>query len=138
MTSRIVHFYISTYLSIISAFCFPVRISKTNHKTSVYDSHVVSRYKTDHRFVSFQVPRVGVMLVGWGGNNGTTVTAACLANKLGLSWHTKEGERSPDYFGSITQAATLLLGTGPGGEVHVPFNSLLPMIHPNDIVFDGE
>lgn len=37
------------------------------------------------------VPRLGVMLVGWGGNNGTTVTAAVLANKLGLTWKTKTG-----------------------------------------------
>lgn len=77
------------------------------------------------------------MLVGWGGNNGTTVTAACLANKLGLSWHTKEGVRQPDYFGSITQASTVLLGNGPQGELHVPFYSLLPMVHPNSIIFDG-
>ena len=38
-----------------------------------------------------QVPKVGVMLVGWGGNNGSTVTAAQIANKLNMSWHTKEG-----------------------------------------------
>lgn len=37
-----------------------------------------------------KVPRLGVMLVGWGGNNGTTVTAAVLANRLGLSWRTKD------------------------------------------------
>lgn len=37
------------------------------------------------------VPRLGVMLVGWGGNNGTTVTAAVLANRLGLTWRTKTG-----------------------------------------------
>lgn len=38
-----------------------------------------------------KVPKLGVMLVGWGGNNGTTVTAAVLANKLGLTWKTKTG-----------------------------------------------
>lgn len=40
-----------------------------------------------------QVPRLGLMLVGWGGNNGTTVTAAVLANRLGLSWMTKTGRK---------------------------------------------
>lgn len=39
------------------------------------------------------VPRLGLMLVGWGGNNGTTVTAAVLANRLGLSWMTKTGRK---------------------------------------------
>ena len=36
------------------------------------------------------VPRVGCMLVGWGGNNGSTLTATVEANKRGLSWKTKE------------------------------------------------
>ena len=38
-----------------------------------------------------KVPRVGCMLVGWGGNNGSTVTAAVLANKLNLEWRTRDG-----------------------------------------------
>ncbi|XP_034015560.1 inositol-3-phosphate synthase 1-B-like [Thalassophryne amazonica] len=83
------------------------------------------------------VPRLGVMLVGWGGNNGTTVTAAVLANKLGLSWRTKTGIKKANYFGSLLQASTVCLGSGLEGEVNVPFRDLLPMVHPNDIVFDG-
>lgn len=43
-------------------------------------------FKTDCK-----VPRVGVMLVGWGGNNGSTLTASVLANKKKLEWRTKEG-----------------------------------------------
>ena len=38
-----------------------------------------------------KVPRVGCMLVGWGGNNGSTVTACVLANKTHLKWRTKDG-----------------------------------------------
>ena len=38
-----------------------------------------------------KVPRVGCMLVGWGGNNGCTVTASVLANKLNLEWRTRDG-----------------------------------------------
>ncbi|MBN3303229.1 INO1A synthase, partial [Amia calva] len=84
-----------------------------------------------------KVPKLGVMLVGWGGNNGTTVTAAVLANKLGLNWQTKTGLKKANYYGSLLQASTVSLGTGPGGEVFVPFRNLLPMVHPNDIIFDG-
>ena len=40
-----------------------------------------------------KIPRVGCMMVGWGGNNGSTVTAAILANKLNISWRTKEGTK---------------------------------------------
>ncbi|XP_048833545.1 inositol-3-phosphate synthase 1-B-like [Brienomyrus brachyistius] len=83
------------------------------------------------------VGRLGVMLVGWGGNNGTTVTAAVIANKLGLTWKTKTGTKKANYFGSLFQASTVCLGSGPEGDVYIPFRDLLPMVHPNDIVFDG-
>jgi myo-inositol-1-phosphate synthase len=85
-----------------------------------------------------RVPKVGVMLVGWGGNNGSTVTAAVLANKHNMEWPTKEGLQKANYFGSVTQASTVFLGTGPEGEVYVPMKSLLPMVDPNDIVLDGK
>ena len=38
-----------------------------------------------------KVPKLGIMLVGWGGNNGTTFTRGLLANKYGINWNTKEG-----------------------------------------------
>lgn len=86
-----------------------------------------------------RLPRLGVMLVGWGGNNGSTVTAAVIANKLRLSWPTKDGLRLANYYGSLTQASTVLLGTDPtdGSSVHVPLRDLVPMVDPNDIIFDG-
>lgn len=84
-----------------------------------------------------KVPRLGVMIVGWGGNNGTTVTAGILANRMGVTWRTKSGEQKPDYFGSLTQASTVRLGSMGGRDVYVPFSSLLPMVHPNDFVLGG-
>ena len=44
------------------------------------------------------VPNVGCMLVGWGGNNGSTVTASVLANRLGLTWRTKDGTQVKRIF----------------------------------------
>ena len=43
------------------------------------------------------IPRVGCMLVGWGGNNGSTLTASVLANKLNISWRTKDGVKVSKY-----------------------------------------
>jgi len=84
------------------------------------------------------VGRVGLMLVGWGGNNGSTLTAGILANKLKLTWTTKEGPVASNYIGSLTQASTVKLGINAAGEsVHVPFKSLLPMVDPNDLVIGG-
>lgn len=100
---------------------------------------VASPTETSYTFrTGRHVPKVGCMMVGWGGNNGTTLTAAVLANKLGLSWRTKDGMQQANYFGSITQASTVYLGSGPDGDVYVPFKDLLPMVHPNDMLFDGK
>lgn len=48
------------------------------------------------------VPRVGCMLVGWGGNNGSTVTACVLANKMKLKWRTKRGMQVRTYVRKYT------------------------------------
>ena len=36
-----------------------------------------------------QVQRTGVMLVGWGGNNGSTFTGATIANRDKITWMRK-------------------------------------------------
>ncbi|KAM6969114.1 inositol-3-phosphate synthase 1-A-like [Tautogolabrus adspersus] len=132
-----------------------IHINSPNVKYT--ETHIVSRYSyhtssvqrdgkkiivtprtTEMTFCTERrVPRLGVMLVGWGGNNGTTVTAAVLANKLDLTWRTKTGLKKANYFGSFLQASTVCLGSGLEGDVNVPFRDILPMVHPDDIVFDG-
>ncbi|XP_051173710.1 inositol-3-phosphate synthase 1-A isoform X2 [Leptopilina boulardi] len=77
------------------------------------------------------------MLVGWGGNNGSTITAALLANKQKLSWETKDGIQTANWYGSLVQASTMKLGTMDGEDVYVPMSSMLPMINPDDILIDG-
>lgn len=82
---------------------------------------------------------VSLLLVGLGGNNGTTVLATHLANKHNVSWHTKDGLQQPNYIGSLVRASTLRLGTDPetGKDVFVPVSEMLPMVHPNDFVIGG-
>ena len=55
----------------------------------------------------------------------------------GITWMTKEGLKKPNYWGSLTQAATCRVGNYRGEEAYTPFSSLLPMVHPNDIVWGG-
>lgn len=84
------------------------------------------------------VPKVGVMLVGMGGNNGSTLIAALEANRSKMSWRTKEGVQHANFFGSITQSATVLLGSSADfKDVYLPMNEFVPMVNPNDIVIDG-
>eukprot|EP01080_Neovahlkampfia_damariscottae_P002611 gene2611-3571_t len=95
--------------------------------------------KTNYEFkTNRNTPKMGLMIVGWGGNNGTTLTGAIHANKNKITWKTKTGKHQSNYFGSITQSATVKLGTDENNEdVHVPFNNLLPMVSPNDLVLGG-
>jgi myo-inositol-1-phosphate synthase len=113
------------------------------HSTHVIENNgkVTAQPKTvEYQFrTARKVPKLGLMLVGWGGNNGSTTTAGVIANKMKMSWETKEGHQKANYFGSLTQASTCRLG-GHGSshqDVHVPFSSLLPMVHPNDLVIGG-
>eukprot|EP00667_Euglena_gracilis_P006387 EG_transcript_6431 len=89
-----------------------------------------------------RVPKTGVMFVGWGGNNGSTVTGGLIANRLNIHWRTKAGMRGPDFFGSMTQTSTIRIGAtdpalGPQRDYNVPFFSLVPMVDPVDLVVGG-
>lgn len=100
---------------------------KVTPKTDAFE------FQTDRR-----VPKLGIMLVGLGGNNGTTFTAGIMANRKGLTWQTKEREVKSNYLGSLTQASTVKLGNNAAGApVYVPLKSLLPMVEPNDVEVGG-
>nr|P42802.1 RecName: Full=Inositol-3-phosphate synthase; Short=MIP synthase; AltName: Full=Myo-inositol 1-phosphate synthase; Short=IPS; Short=MI-1-P synthase [Citrus x paradisi]CAA83565.1 INO1 [Citrus x paradisi] len=89
-------------------------------------------FKTD-----VHVPKLGVMLVGWGGNNGSTLTGGVIANREGICWATKDTVQQANYFGSLTQASAIRVGSYNGEEIYAPFKSILPMVNPDDIVFGG-
>jgi len=79
------------------------------------------------------------MMIGMGGNNGSTLCATVLANRHNIVWHTKSGIQQPNYIGSLLRASTVRIGTEPSTakEVHVPISDVLPMVHPNDLVLGG-
>ncbi|KAJ3118950.1 Myo-inositol-1-phosphate synthase [Phlyctochytrium bullatum] len=100
---------------------------------TVVPTETVYNFKVERK-----VPKLGLMLVGWGGNNGSTLTASLIANRRHITWRTKDGIQTPNYIGSVTQSSTLKLGTDAANrDVHIPFNAILPMVHPNDIVLGG-
>uniref|UniRef100_A0A1I7XPV2 inositol-3-phosphate synthase n=1 Tax=Heterorhabditis bacteriophora TaxID=37862 RepID=A0A1I7XPV2_HETBA len=81
--------------------------------------------------------RTGLLLVGLGGNNGSTAVGSIFANKKNMSWRTKDGVQSANYFGSVTQASTIHLGWDGRQQIHVPFNEIIPILSPNDLIIDG-
>ncbi|KIM58522.1 hypothetical protein SCLCIDRAFT_1218650 [Scleroderma citrinum Foug A] len=137
----------------------PSYITVQSENTVYTDDHITARYSyrgadvvvADGQFTvtptvkpfEFQtvrkVSKTGLMLIGMGGNNGSTLCATILANKHNMSWHTKEGIQQPNYIGSVLRASTVSIGTEPGTgkEVHVPISDVLPMVHPNDLVLGG-
>ena len=94
--------------------------------------------KTDKR-----VPRLGVMLVGLGGNNGSTFVSGILANRDNMTWATKNGEQRANFYGSFTQSATTHVGfkfdeeTGQLKDVHRNIKDLLPTVNPVDFEVSG-
>ena len=102
--------------------------------------HVVTNESDTYSLrTHLRVPRVGLMLVGWGGNNGSTLTAALLANKRALSWQTRCGVQHANYFGSLLLASTTKIGISAetGEDVFMPLNQLVPMLEPNELVVGG-
>lgn len=53
--------------------------------------------------------------------------AGALANKLGLTWETKEGVKKANYWGSLMLASTVKLGNDArGNSVYTPLSNMLP------------
>lgn len=117
---------ISTYLSQTCVMTEADGIYSTNLKTSEYT------FKT-----KIQTPKLGVLFVGLGGNNGTTFTAGILANKHNITWNSKRGTHTPNYLGSITQCSATKVGNRKNSEVYLPLNQILPLVNPNEIVVGG-
>ena len=109
-------------------------VSKNCGKYTAMPHEKVYDFKVERK-----VGKVGMMLVGWGGNNGSTVTAGIIANRRGLVWETREGPKTANYYGSVVMASTMKLGNDvkTGEEIHVPFHDVLPMAHPNDLIIGG-
>nr|CAG4719089.1 unnamed protein product [Naegleria fowleri] len=112
------------------------RYNKTDSRTQEDGStEIVVEPKTVNLEFKTQkkIGRVGVMLVGWGGNNGSTLTAGILANKKKLQWETKEGIHTANWFGSITQSSTIHLG----GQQYCALKDVVPMLNPDELFVDG-
>lgn len=120
--------------------CIVSKYSYETTKTVLMDNKLLLKNVRENLTFKTQlnVPKLGVMVVGLGGNNGSTFLASVLANKLNLTWETKDGKQKPDYLGSITQASTVKIGTDEhNNEMYIPLSNLLPMVNPNDLVISG-
>lgn len=68
----------------------------------------------------------------------STCIAGSIANKLKMRWETKEGTKTANYWGSLLMASTVKLGNDVAGNaVFTPMRNMLPMVHPDNIVWGG-
>lgn len=73
---------------------------------------------------------VGVLLVGLGGNNGSTFVGSLLAHRNKISWRSHGGQVThPDWLGSVVMSGS----TDEG----VTFFDRFDISHPDEIVFGG-
>ncbi|KAL0231973.1 hypothetical protein PCE1_002970 [Barthelona sp. PCE] len=87
--------------------------------------------------VDRKVPKLGMLIVGLGGNNGTTVFGMVEANKQKMTWQQRDRVVEANYYGSLTQVATSRLGRIGNEDVYTKFGNLLPMVDPDDVVIGG-
>ena len=90
--------------SLISQYTSSTSIISQTNNDGVFIDVIDKKYefKTD-----LKIPKLGLMMVGWGGNNGTTITGGFLANKHAITWEDKKGVHHPNFLGSVTQSSTL-------------------------------
>ena len=117
--------------TIVSHYSYKSTTVTEGHKIRIHHEDLI--FKTQRK-----VPKLGMMLVGWGGNNGTTLTAGCLANQHNIHWNTKDGLQTPNFYGSLTQSSTIRIGIDQYGQnTYIPFKNILPMVDPKDIIIGG-
>jgi myo-inositol-1-phosphate synthase len=94
--------------------------------------------KTSYDFKTAPRRKTGVMLIGLGGNNGSTFQGGLIANQHNLSWSTKHGKKHSNFLGSLSQKGVVPVGVSANQEtVYLPFKELVDLIDPVDIVVGG-
>jgi len=82
-------------------------------------------------------PRIGVMLVGIGGNNGSTFTASILARQKNIEWENKNGKHKVDFFGSIYEYGSINIGYKDNKPYTKLIKNLININSPEEIIVSG-
>ncbi|GAB0495710.1 hypothetical protein MMPV_007015 [Pyropia vietnamensis] len=95
-------------------------VDATTGRVAATPRSTVYHFRTNTR-----VRRTGLLQVGWGGGNGSTLTGAIVASRANLTW-------------ALTQAATVRVGLdAQGAAVTVPLREVLPMGTPEALALGG-
>jgi len=116
--------------------------SSYHHKsTSLTNGSATPTVKVESTTYHFRtnkdIGKVGLLMVGFGGNNGSTILGGIIANRYALEWNTKKGVQKANMYGSLTQCSTMKIADSEEGEVYMRINEVIPMVRPEDLVIGG-
>lgn len=81
--------------------------------------------------------KFGVMLVGMGGNNGSTFVSSILARQKNIRWENKNGVHKVDFFGSLYEYGSVNIGYKNNKPYTKLMRNMINILSPEDIVMDG-
>ena len=101
------------------------------------DGARITPTETTYEFTTPQPRKTGVLIVGLGGNNGSTFFASQIANQKQLSWQTKYGEQESNYLGTLSQASVIPVGRSHAGVQYKAFQEIIDLVPVEEIVVHG-
>ncbi|CRG97894.1 inositol-3-phosphate synthase, putative [Plasmodium gallinaceum] len=83
--------------------------------------------------------KLGVLIIGIGGNNSTTLLGGICANSKNLTYINKYDLKKPNYLGSIFLSSNIRLGYNQKEREHsyCPIHKLVDFYNPKNIVYGG-
>lgn len=89
--------------------------------------------------VDIKVFKLGMMFVGWGGNNGFIVIVGIIVNCCGFFWQICCGEQKVNYYGFLIMGFIIKFGIDVKicKDVNIFFYDFFFMVYFNDIVIGG-
>ncbi|SOV76762.1 inositol-3-phosphate synthase [Plasmodium reichenowi] len=102
---------------------------------------VCKKYKNTYEILVEKVKekRLGVLLVGIGGNNATTMLGGVCANAKDLTYMNKCDLKRSNYLGSVFLSSNIRLGYNEKDKEHAyaPIYKLIDIYNPENIVYGG-
>uniref|UniRef100_A0A8C9G8K3 Inositol-3-phosphate synthase n=1 Tax=Piliocolobus tephrosceles TaxID=591936 RepID=A0A8C9G8K3_9PRIM len=83
--------------------------------------------------------KLGVLIVGIGGNNATTMLGGICANSKDISYIDNYDIKKPNYLGSVFLSSNLRIGYDKANKEHsyCPIYKLVELYNPENIIFGG-
>jgi len=81
--------------------------------------------------------KIGVMIIGIGGNNGSTFTAGLIAYNKKLQWENKDGIHNIEFLGSLAEFGSVNIGYKKNKPYMKLIKDMVPIIELKDIIIGG-